>query len=326
MVAYPHIRLRRLRLNAAIPPTGGIAAAVLVAFVFTILPQDMLEDWTWNSGIAALIPVAQPPLGVTARAILALGFGVIAAAVVWSSLYLLFGPGGFFAPRAPAADGVPVLRRADSHPDAPARRPISAAADFGDPVPTPVLPPVPPLVRDLPDDLDQPLAAYDPHAILPAPREPVRPVGALIARPVSDSDTPPAPVVASPEPTPPLRIEPQPPVDLPVETPAPTVAITPPVVVTAEPVSPRRIEAEPRPDAPAIAPPAPLPVPSTPAAGAPSVPGIADDSSPSIETLLARLERGARRRPDAPRPSIDEALGTLRGVDRASGDRLRGDR
>ncbi|WP_082463862.1 hypothetical protein [Sphingomonas sp. Leaf17] len=323
MVAYS-----RLRLNAAIPPAGGIAAAVIVALVFAFLPQDMLEDWTWNSGIAALVPVAQPPLGITARAVLALGFGIIAAAVVWSSLYLLFGPGGVFAPRAPAADGVPVLRRADSHPDAPARRPISAAADFGDPVPTPVLPPVPPLVRDLPDDLDQPLAAYDPHAILPAPREPVRPVGALIARPSSDP-VPEAdpPVAATPEPAPPLPITPPPrfapPTDAPAPVSEPRVAIK---SVETDPAAALRIEPEARPDAPASAPPAPLPVPSTPAAGSPSVAIPADDSPPSIEALLARLERGARRRSDAPRPSIDEALGTLRGVDRAIGDRPREDR
>ena len=315
MVAYPHIRL-----NAAIPPAGGIAAAVVVALVFAFLPQDMLEDWTWNSGVAALIPVAQPPLGVTARAILALGFGVIAAAVVWSSLYLLFGPGGFLAPRAPAGDGVPVLRRADSHPDAPARRPISAAADLGDPV----LPPVPPLVRDLPDDLDQPLAAYDPHAIRPAPREPVRPVASLIAKPASDAKppvetppvveyTPPVPVAAPPAPAMPLRIEPRSPIEPPADTPA--VTIEPPVAA-ASPSVPLRIEPEPRPDPKTAAPHSPLPVPSTPAAGAPSPATVTDDSPPSIEMLLARLERGARRRPDAPRPSIDEALGTLRGIDR----------
>lgn len=320
MVAYPHIRLRHIGLNAAIPPVGGVAAAVIVALVFAFLPQDMLEDWTWNSGVAALVPVAQPPLGVTARAILALGFGVIAAAVVWASLYLLFGPGGFLAPRAPAGDGVPVLRRADSHPDAPARRPISAAADLGDPV----LPPVPPLVRDLPDDLDQPLAAYDPHAIRPAPREPVRPVASLTAKPAMEAkppvepppvstSTPPAPAAPPPVPAMPLRIEPRMPIEAPVRT--PTVTIDPPNV-TATPSVPLRIEHEPRPESKPSAPHTPLPVPSTPAAGAPSPATVTDDSPPSIEMLLARLERGARRRPDAPRPSIDEALGTLRGIDR----------
>ncbi|MCI1142294.1 hypothetical protein MOP88_08260 [Sphingomonas sp. WKB10] len=64
---------------------------------------------------------------MTARAVLALAGGALAGAVIWSALFLLFGPGGLLAPRAASSDGVPVLRRADAHPDAPARRPLSAA-------------------------------------------------------------------------------------------------------------------------------------------------------------------------------------------------------
>lgn len=88
--------------------------------------------------------------------------------------------------KAPRESGVPVLRRADSHPDAPARRPIRAAEDLGQPLP--MNPPVAtarkrmiakPEVRDLPVDLETPLAALDPTAIPETPREPVRAVAAL---------------------------------------------------------------------------------------------------------------------------------------------------
>ena len=84
---------------------------------------------------------------------------------------------------------VPVLRRADSHPDAPARRPIRAAKDLGQPLPMNAQTAVPdnrpiarPLTIDLPNDLETPLAALDPESILATPREPVRPVASL-ARP-----------------------------------------------------------------------------------------------------------------------------------------------
>lgn len=91
--------------------------------------------------------------------------------------------------KAPRERGVPVLRRADSHPDAPARRPIRAAEDLGQPLPmtapAPALrqrmiaKPVVARERGLPVDLETPLAALDPAAIPTTPREPVRPVAAL---------------------------------------------------------------------------------------------------------------------------------------------------
>lgn len=196
MVAIPPSNLKYW-----IAPVGGLIAGCLAALVALLIPALMLEDLVWNSGIAAVVAVAQPPLGTTARALLALGGGVLVAAVTWSGLFLLFGSGGFFesALAARAAnrktldaavatmaddlafddDRIPVLRRADAHPDAPARRPLTAR-DLGVPMP-PVEPTraAPPVIRDLPADLDQPLAAFDPAAVPDAPREPVRPVSAL---------------------------------------------------------------------------------------------------------------------------------------------------
>jgi hypothetical protein len=99
-------------------------------------------------------------------------------AIAWSALYLAFGSRALaltFGSAADEPDHVPVLRRADAHPDAPARRPLSAARDLGEPTDEP-----PVVERDLPDDLDQPLAAYDPGAIRPVPAEPVRPVAPLV--------------------------------------------------------------------------------------------------------------------------------------------------
>ena len=186
MVAFTHSSLKRL-----LPPVGALIAGVIAALIAVLMPTTTLEDLVWNSGIAAILPVAAPPLGVTARALLALGGGVLVGAVTWSALFLLFGPDGVFdsvakrkrpmvtdtADHAALVDvSVPTLRRADAHPDAPARRPLSAK-DLGVPMP----PVARPTVRDLPADLDQPLAAFDPAAVPASPREPVRPVAPLKA-------------------------------------------------------------------------------------------------------------------------------------------------
>ncbi|WP_286165149.1 hypothetical protein [Arthrobacter sp. TPD3018] len=183
-----------------IAPVGGAVAALTVAVLFVALPATVLEDWVWRSGLPSLIGAAEPPLGATARAVLALAGGALAGAVAWSALFLLFGPGGLLAPRAASSDGVPVLRRADAHPDAPARRPLSAAdleddddAVFARPVISPA-PPPPPVEQPIPADLDLPLAAFHPGALPSVPLTPVRPVPPLRvpAKPAAEEPAAPA--------------------------------------------------------------------------------------------------------------------------------------
>jgi hypothetical protein len=196
MAAFTSQSMTRFRVSAWGAPAGALCAGVAAAALFLLLPQTALEDWVWQSGLPGLIAVAEPPLGTTARAVLALGAATLAAAVTWSALFLLIGPDGVFAPRPAAEEGVPVLRRADAHPDAPARKPMSAA-DLGAPFPppqdypdvevtvpadvaaVPPAPPPPPVMQPIPDDLDMPLAAFHPGAVPDVPREPVRPVASL---------------------------------------------------------------------------------------------------------------------------------------------------
>lgn len=166
----------RLRLSL-LPLIGGLGLGTLIALVIGLMPSTLLERAVESSGVAALVAATQPPLGPFARVLLAGTAGLFVGATAWAALFLLFGPGGVFA-REEREDGMPTVRRADAHPDAPTRRPLSAA-DLGTPPP----PPGPCAERDLPRDLDQPLAAFDPAAIPAAPREPVRPVAPLIARP-----------------------------------------------------------------------------------------------------------------------------------------------
>jgi hypothetical protein len=84
-------------------------------------------------------------------------------------------------------DGMPQVRSADRHPDAPPRRPLSAAdltardledeyEDDNEDRPLPIVGPAAPIERPIPADLDQPLAEFDPRAV---PAEPLAPARAL---------------------------------------------------------------------------------------------------------------------------------------------------
>ncbi|RIA37641.1 hypothetical protein DFR49_3528 [Hephaestia caeni] len=168
---------RRQRLILPIAPVVSGAVGLLTALAFALLPIAGIEQAAVASGLAGVLPAAAPPLGITARMGLILAGGAGVTALLWAGLYLAVGTRALaltFGGDRAEPDAVPVLRRADAHPDAPARRPISAARDLGEPVID-----LDPVERDLPDDLDQPLAAFDPGAILPVPAEPVRPVTAL---------------------------------------------------------------------------------------------------------------------------------------------------
>lgn len=156
-----------------VPAVGAAIAGMLVALIAIAMPTAWLENAVTGSGIAAVLTVAEPPLGTTARTMLALFGGFAVAAVTWAALYLLVGPGGPLAgARTPRAvrRPAPTVRRADAHPDAPPRWPLSATELPAPPPPVVVAP----VEQDLPVDLDEPLAAFDPHAVLPVPMAPTR--------------------------------------------------------------------------------------------------------------------------------------------------------
>lgn len=227
----------RTRLIRALPLVGGIVAALFGAIAMLWLPTWRLEAVVTGTGLSQMLAAAAPPLGRTAQAIAAVAGAILAGAIGWSALYLMFGTGGVLVRRPSAARRR--VRRADAHPDAPPRAPLSAAeidaADFELP------PPLPPEERLLPQDLDQPLAAFDPGAVRAEPRAPAQP------------PSPPQLSVAQ----------------------FATLAVRRP-----EPVE----EAEWQ-DAP-----------TTGGASEPDpVPDVAAAGEPSIEALLARLERGAAR-------------------------------
>ncbi|MBN8808522.1 MAG: hypothetical protein J0I47_09880 [Sphingomonas sp.] len=192
------------RIAVPIAPAAGIVVGAIVAIAFLLMPVAVLEDMAVDSGIASLLTAAQPPLGTTARLTAAMLAGIGAGGAIWFGIFLLVGTRTMLAQRHAARDGVPVLRRADAHPDAPARRPVFAHRDLGTPFLEVKAEAVEPVERALPIDLDTPMANYlspfeaplpepDPLPIVrpadpvaPAPIQPFTPLEVIAPTPKPD--------------------------------------------------------------------------------------------------------------------------------------------
>ena len=155
---------RRQRLTVPIAATVAGAAALAIAAAVLAMPGTVLEDMVLDSGIAAFVTAAEPPLGLTARLAIALAAAGAIGGLLWVGLRLLIGDRDFtirVPGRVPgrAASG-PRVRRADAHPDAPPRRPVFAHRDLGTPFLDVRAAPIPEEERAIPADLDTPLARY----------------------------------------------------------------------------------------------------------------------------------------------------------------------
>ncbi|THD38017.1 MAG: hypothetical protein E7773_03335 [Sphingomonas sp.] len=186
------------RSPVAVPiaPAAGVVVAGLVAIAFLLMPIGVIEDMAVDSGVSAMLTAAAPPFGLTARAAVAFFAALAAGGVTWFGLFLILGARTVLLNRAKAENGVPVLRRADAHPDAPPRRPVFANSDLGTPFLDVKAAPIaeeaeeaaiePAYVVeacDVPEDLDTPIAAYrtPDDAPLPDPE----PAPAPVLTPVS---------------------------------------------------------------------------------------------------------------------------------------------
>jgi hypothetical protein len=114
---------------------AGLAAlaALSAGFVAFAMPDSLFSSLVETSRLAELVPAAQPPLGETARFAAAGAAFLLTFAAVWALMAAL---GRLPASRKPEAEPeaqAPRLRRADAHPDAPARRPL-LARDLGEPL------------------------------------------------------------------------------------------------------------------------------------------------------------------------------------------------
>ena len=136
----------------------AVAIGVGVALILFAMPAGLVEMLVASSGVSEAVPAAAPPLGFKARLLLA-GFGALMAmGLVWardrergtapSNLQVdgcrtgIQGVNimGFALSKLSwlsrsrstrlSRGARPALRRADAHPDAPARAPIYASRDF----------------------------------------------------------------------------------------------------------------------------------------------------------------------------------------------------
>ena len=132
----------------------ALLAGIAVGFVAFVMPADLLERAVQASGLPGLFPPAQPPLGTKAHGAFAVAAAAGVAALVYILLRMLGRTPAEAQPRRaeralePETDpdaepATPRLRRADFHPDAPARRPILATRDLGDPSPAAAPAPAP---------------------------------------------------------------------------------------------------------------------------------------------------------------------------------------
>lgn len=185
---------------------GGIAAALVVA----TLPHVYLESIIGATGLSEIVSAAAPPLGNTARGLIAVVAGLVSASAIYiflnrksnsqmggSDMSLAIrrnltpepevekveSKSSFTLPKISLSTksltkflkkpkkvsgevtdlaDLPNLRQADSHPDAPARAPIFAAADLGSPLAEQIKPfeaPLQPIVEPEPSAAPAPEAA-----------------------------------------------------------------------------------------------------------------------------------------------------------------------
>jgi len=335
-------------MNLPLAPLIALVAGGLAALGVAMIPVPALEALVMDSGLPSILAAAEPPLGITARLAVALGAGAFVGAFMWLSAFILLGSRGLTIGGAEAEPvdaqevAVPVLRRADAHPDAPPRPPLLATRDLGKPflevrAAAPATEP-----EDEKVDFD---ALFPPRPMTPPPV--VAAPAALADEPVIELPEPVvevhAPAVAEPVAQAPEVHDiparaPQPLVEqeLPVDFDQPLSAFDPqaiPAVPKPAPVPLAPLRRQPRPsifdeserfEIFELTPPVRAHVPQ-PAPEAPRERTVRPDTDASIHALLDRLERGVvdkglgatpQRQTKAHERGLEEALVTLRNLAR----------
>ncbi len=344
-------------MNLPLAPLIAAVAGGLAALGVAMIPVPALEALVMDSGLPSILAAAEPPLGLTARLAVALGAGTFVGAFMWLSAFILLGSrgltiGGEAEPADSAEVPVPVLRRADAHPDAPPRPPLLATRDLGKPfleirAGAPAAPAEP---EDEHVDFDvifppRPMTAPVPAPVL-APVLAVAPEPVAEAAEVHELHAMPAPIAvpeAAPEPV--AEAAPQPLIeqDMPIDFDQPLSAFDPqaiPAVPKPAPVPLAPLRRTPRPSVfdaserfeifeltPPVRAHVPPPLPEAPAPVAvpPRERIVRPETDASVHALLERLERGVADKRIAPTSraeakqqerGLEEALVTLRNLAR----------
>ncbi|HEX8063197.1 MAG TPA: hypothetical protein VF535_08265 [Allosphingosinicella sp.] len=114
---------------------AGLAAmaAVSAGFVAFAMPESLFSSLVETSRLPDFVAAARPPLGETARLAAVGSAFLLTFAAVWALLAALSRLPASRKPEVRPDAEAPRLRRADAHPDAPARRPL-LARDLGEPL------------------------------------------------------------------------------------------------------------------------------------------------------------------------------------------------
>lgn len=197
--SFPSARI----FDPALAALAGLSAGFLVF----AMPEALFSGLVETSRLPDFVAAARPPLGETARLVAAATAALAVFAGIWALMHAL---GRRPAPRVvrartfaePAADA-PKLRRADAHPDAPARAPL-LARDLGEPLDLQAFAEAPVEPR-----VDTSAAGFEP-----------RPLPAFLVPQAAEPEPAPNPAAESePEPveSEPLRAEPEPRLERPAE-------------------------------------------------------------------------------------------------------------
>lgn len=140
-------------------PVASAVAGLIVAALILMTPNPWFEAFVVETGLPGIVAAAEPPLGARARIVFALIVALVITLAAWAVLTALLGRKSpkradrrFDQAQSEADAESPRIRRADSHPDAPYRRPIMAGDEMGVPLE---------LVTVAPDETDELAGAPD---------------------------------------------------------------------------------------------------------------------------------------------------------------------
>ena len=129
--------MRRKSLVDRIPLAllSAVLMSAAVAFFFFAMPMVLLEQGVIASGLPTLISAAGPPLGGTARTLVAGMFALLSGGLTWGAITLVgvIGSLRFRQPREPD-ESEPSITEPVETPASSERRPLFAATDLGTPV------------------------------------------------------------------------------------------------------------------------------------------------------------------------------------------------
>ncbi|MDE2436556.1 MAG: hypothetical protein KGM49_09875 [Sphingomonadales bacterium] len=161
--------------NPLFPAVAALWCAAALGGASLALRSSLLEALVIKSRIDLIVPAAAPPLGITARILIALILAALGAVLGTVLARRIARPKASVRERKRGARSTdsaePRFRARDSHPDAPARRPISAHEELGEDIMPEVVAAEPGqlLGRRRALTMSEEPASFIPHELAPLP-------------------------------------------------------------------------------------------------------------------------------------------------------------